>query len=215
MITEFVFKCKMKKKLLTHSLVSLRLMTFMRCCRVSASRLKNGSINDVQSFINWLCNHLRRKNLSTDSRARPQTRSVRPTVFTFNQVIRVTHSLPDLWPGWRQDRQQVEWGHAEGRTGVGDRSGLPGASDRCECLFSSSKLLRTEAENKHLGFRDDIPRYQPLANSSTYIRGQDTAVFRLWCRLAVGAAQRTRGETREVNMRSRPSENSSALRMAT
>lgn len=128
----------------------------------------------------------------------------------------MSHSLPDLWPGWRQDRQQVEWGHAEERTGVGDRSGSPGASDRCERQFSSSKLLRTEAENKHLGFRDDIPRYQPLANSSTYIRGQDTAVFRLWCRLAVGAAQRTRGETREVNIqRSRPSKNSSQLRMAT
>lgn len=116
----------------------------------------------------------------------------------------MSHSLPDLWPGWRQDRQQVESGHAEGRTGVGEQSSSPGARDRCECQFSSSKLLRTEAENKHLGFRDDIPRYQPLANSSTYIRGQDTAVFQLWCRLAVRAAQRTRGERREVNMRSRP-----------
>lgn len=55
-------------------------------------------------------------------------------------------------------------------------SSLPVARDRCERPLSSSELLRTEAQNKHLGFRDDIPRYQPLANSSTYIRGQDAAV---------------------------------------
>lgn len=59
---------------------------------------------------------------------------------------------------------------------MGAEGCLPAAGDRCECRLSSSKLLRTEAENKHLGFRDDIPRYQPLANSCSYIRGQDTAV---------------------------------------
>lgn len=48
--------------------------------------------------------------------------------------------------------------------------------DRCEHRLGSSKLLRTEAENKHSGFGDDIPRYQPLANPSCYIRGQDTVV---------------------------------------
>lgn len=59
---------------------------------------------------------------------------------------------------------------------MGAESSLPGASGRCERRLSSSKLLGTEAQNKHLGFRDDILRYQPLANSSTYIRGQDAAV---------------------------------------
>lgn len=67
---------------------------------------------------------------------------------------------------------------------MGAESSLPGASDRCEHRLSSSKLLRTEAENKHLGFRDDIPRYQPLANSSSYIRGQDAAAEALMQALA-------------------------------
>lgn len=84
---------------------------------------------------------------------------------------------------------------------MGAESRLPGASDRCERQFSSSKLLRTEAENKHLGFRDDIPRYQPLANSSSYIRGQDTAVpalMQVGCRSSTGTEDERRVNTRSL-----------------
>lgn len=125
------------------------------------------------------------------------------TLFGFNQVFREPLSLPDLWPGGRQDRpQQVESGHGE-RNRLGAASSLPGAGDRCERRLSSSKLLRTEAENKHFGFRDDIPRYQPLANSSSYIRGQHTAVPALmqvgpWQQLQLG------GKRRKINTRSSP-----------
>lgn len=82
---------------------------------------------------------------------------------------------------------------------MGAESSLPRASDRCERPLSSSKLLRTEAQNKHSGFRDDIPRYQPLANSSTYIRGQDAAVPAL---KQVGSASSEEG--RKINTRSSP-----------
>lgn len=46
-------------------------------------------------------------------------------------------------------------------------SSLPAASDRCERRLIYAKLLRTEAENKHLGFRDDTPT--PLLSASRQV----------------------------------------------
>lgn len=67
------------------------------------------------------------------------------------------------------------------------------SSDRCGHRLSSSKLLGTRAENKHSGFRAVILRYQPLANSFSYIRGQDAAVQTL---MQVGCDSTTSSEGR-------------------
>lgn len=139
-----------------------------------------------------------KQNLSTESRAWSQTQSgFYPQCLHLIKPSKCHTPSLDLCPGWRRDPRQVASGHGGERNRVGAESRLPGAGDRCACQFSSSKLLRTEAENKHLGFRDDIPRYQPLANSSSYIRGQDTAVPALrqvGCQSGTGTEDERRGE---------------------
>lgn len=77
-----------------------------------------------------------------------------------------------------EDNKQVSRGEEEEERGGADRR-LQSACDRCELPLSASKLLRTEAENKHLGFRNDIPHNQYLTGSFSYIRGRDTAVSSL------------------------------------